>query len=320
VGRPDDLSEEKKPRRRQLYREWRHDKPGKTHKRATELSRILFKAKEPKRLVKQAMVNRGKELRNQLAECSENNDFSALGEVVRDENSNRILAIRFRSDRQGKENFRCLMALAMDEKKNGGAKAKSEAKFVNMRSVKGYDGCELFTSIDGKAGLGSSEDGTFISIFKSGGAKNLMVDLARSAQKITGADQLGCHAQLSAYYYRFGFDYKGVVPLSPAQRVKGWRKRDTKALANEAKNWQVRSNKTEKEVALPFVLMRLNPDRFAEVDSTGEMLPAPEQKLDSGMLLDLPQYPNHQELYKAGTRMRERDRPRQQQSISGAAA
>jgi hypothetical protein len=245
---------------------------------------------------KKTMVEKGTELRGELAMRAQSGNFGGFGEAIKTEDG-QILAIRVNPERM--QDFRCLLQAAKDEMTVG-------ANNVLLRTPEGYDGCQLFVSKDGMAGLGVTQDGTVISVYKTGakspkeGERHRMPDLLRAAVKEAGGDHLACLAHLVPFYSQYGFDVAGVIPLPPHESTPGWNEKDTKDFAKQIDAWKVDTE--QGEVKLPLVLMRVNPERFDVFDATGK---APKETLDSSIFEGKPHFVSAVAAYEGAAAMRE---------------
>jgi hypothetical protein len=212
------------------------------------------------------LLDRGKAVRASLLEMTQKNDFSGIGEAIRNDKGD-VLAIAV--DPEHMEDFRAVLGISKEEMTKG-------KNTVILRTPEGYKECQLYLSKDGMAGLAVTKEGAIISVFKVGDpspreGRHRMVDLMRVAGTVGGGDHLGCLASLVGYYLRFGYEVVGLDPRSPSERNAAWTEQDDKDYAAELKKWVVNTSKGP--VALPFVIMRKNPEKFGQFVQNEKMLP-----------------------------------------------
>ncbi len=249
---------------------------------------------------KQHMHERGDKIRSELALRVQGGIWGGFGTPIVTENGD-VLAIRVDPERI--QDFRCLLQRAKDDMSVG-------ANNVLLRNITGYDGCNVYTSKDGHAGLGATREGTIISVYKAGprspkeGERHRMPDLVRAAVKDGDGNHLACLAHLIPFYAMFGFDVAGVIPLPPDKSTPGWTDKDSKDFAPQIAQWKV-TREDGTEVKLPLVLMTLNPERFAEFDASPRNRAAIVQPMDPSVFEGLPHFESAVAAYAAALEMRD---------------
>ncbi len=205
-----------------------------------------------------AMHRRAREVRAELSECQQTGNYETFGEVIRDTDSTPV-AIHLKPERL--EDLRCLLSLAKEEL------GRKKAAPVTLRSAKYYEGVDLFISLDGKAGAGLTRENRIVSFFKAppNSPKNAMHHRAHDVMNeviLRGGDHLVCLSHMLAYYNKhYGFELLAIVPRSPLDAYPGWTEQNNEDYEEEMRQFTVVTGEgdNQRTVALPYVVMRLNP-------------------------------------------------------------